>query len=104
MRYRDVAAAVEWLCSAFGFEKQTVALSDTGTVLYAQLTYGNAMLMLAPVRDTSVDQFMKQPDEIGGGEYRRPYNNCNCGGFNCYSNCNCNCACACDCNCACGDN
>ena len=42
-------------------------------------------------------------DEIGGGEYRRPYNNCNCGGFNCYSNCNCNCACACDCNCACGD-
>ncbi|MBM3548926.1 MAG: hypothetical protein FJX54_18440 [Alphaproteobacteria bacterium] len=36
-------------------------------------------------------------DEIGGGEYRRPYNNCNCGGFNCYSNCNCNCNCACDC-------
>ena len=38
-------------------------------------------------------------DEIGGSEYRRGYNNCNCGGFNCYSNCNCNCAC--DCNCAC---
>jgi uncharacterized glyoxalase superfamily protein PhnB len=73
MRYRDVAAAVEWLCSAFGFEKQTVALSDTGTVLYAQLTYGNAMLMLAPVRDTSVDQFMKQPDEIGGAETQSCY-------------------------------
>lgn len=40
-------------------------------------------------------------DEIGGGEYHRTYNNCNCGGFNCYSNCNCNCNCACDCNCAC---
>lgn len=40
-------------------------------------------------------------DEIGGAEHRRNYNNCNCGGFNCYSNCNCNCAC--DCNCACGD-
>ena len=40
-------------------------------------------------------------DEIGGGEYHRSYNNCNCGGFNCYSNCNCNCACACDCNCYC---
>jgi len=40
-------------------------------------------------------------DEIGGGEYRRNFNNCNCGGFNCYSNCNCNCNC--DCNCACGD-
>ncbi|MBM3950755.1 MAG: hypothetical protein FJ311_04805 [Rhodospirillales bacterium] len=42
-------------------------------------------------------------DEIGGAEYRRNYNNCNCGGFNCYSNCNCNCNCACDCNCACCD-
>ena len=40
-------------------------------------------------------------DEIGGGEYRRTYNNCNCGGFNCYSNCNCNCNCACDCDCNC---
>jgi hypothetical protein len=38
-------------------------------------------------------------DEIGGAEHRRNYNNCNCGGFNCYSNCNC----ACDCNCNCGD-
>lgn len=42
-------------------------------------------------------------DEIGGGEYRRNVNNCNCGGFNCYSNCNCNCACACACDCNCGD-
>jgi hypothetical protein len=38
-------------------------------------------------------------DEIGGGEYHRVYNNCNCGAFNCYTNCNCNC----DCNCNCGD-
>jgi hypothetical protein len=38
-------------------------------------------------------------DEIGGGEYHRTYNNCNCGAFNCYSNCNCNCACACNCDC-----
>lgn len=38
-------------------------------------------------------------DEIGGAEYRRDYNNCNCGSFNCYSNCNCNCACDCDCDC-----
>ncbi|MBL6941214.1 MAG: hypothetical protein ISR53_03565, partial [Rhodospirillales bacterium] len=42
-------------------------------------------------------------DEIGGGEYRRDVNNCNCGTFNCYSNCNCNCACACACACNCAD-
>ena len=38
-------------------------------------------------------------DEIGGGEYHRNYNNCNCGSFNCYTNCNCNCNCDCNCNC-----
>ncbi len=38
-------------------------------------------------------------DEIGGGEYHRSFNNCNCGGLNCYTNCNCNCDCNCNCNC-----
>lgn len=42
-------------------------------------------------------------DEIGGAEYHRNFNNCNCGSFNCYSNCNCNCNCACDCDCDCCD-
>ena len=73
MRYRDVAAAVDWLCAAFGFEKQTVASDEKGALLYAQLTFGNAMLMLAPVRDTTIDQFMKQPDEIGGAETQSCY-------------------------------
>ena len=73
MRYRDVAAAADWLCTAFGFEKQSVALSGSGAVHYAQLTFGNAMLMLAPVRNTSLDRFMKQPDETGGAETQSCY-------------------------------
>ena len=36
-------------------------------------------------------------DEIGGAEYHRNYRNCNCGGFNCYTNCNCDCNCNCNC-------
>ena len=73
MRYRDVAAAADWLCTAFGFEKQSVALSESGAVLYAQLIFGNAMLMLAPVRDAPLDRFMKQPDETGGAETQSCY-------------------------------
>ena len=68
LRYRDVAAAVDWLCAAFGFEKQTVVAGESGAIVYAQLTFGRAMLMLAPVRDTPLDKFMKQPDEVGGAE------------------------------------
>jgi uncharacterized glyoxalase superfamily protein PhnB len=73
VRYRDVAAAVEWLCTAFGFEKQTVVAGEDGAIDYAQLTCGRAMLMLAPVRDTPLDRFMKQPDEIGGAATQSCY-------------------------------
>ena len=73
MRYRDVAAASDWLCAAFGFQKHFVATSETGVVHYAQLTFGHAMLMLAPVRDTPLGKYMKQPDEIGGAETQSSY-------------------------------
>jgi uncharacterized glyoxalase superfamily protein PhnB len=73
VRYRDAAAAVDWLCKAFGFEKQTVVTSDAGAVEYAQLTCGRTMLMLAPVRDSPLDKLMKQPDEIGGAATQSCY-------------------------------
>ena len=40
---------------------------------YAQLTFGDAMLMLAPVRDIALDKYMKQPDEIDGAETQSCY-------------------------------
>jgi len=73
MRYRDVAAAADWLCAAFGFQKQTVVTGEAGATVYTQLTFGRAMLMLVPVRDTPLDKFMKQPDEIGGAETQSCY-------------------------------
>jgi len=41
------------------------------------------------------DAYYLGADEIGGGEYHRNYRNCNCGAFNCVTNCNCNCNCNC---------
>jgi uncharacterized glyoxalase superfamily protein PhnB len=73
MRYRDVAAASDWLCAAFGFQKQLAATGDTGVVHYAQLTFGDAILMLAQVRETALENYMKQPDEIGGAETQSCY-------------------------------
>jgi uncharacterized glyoxalase superfamily protein PhnB len=73
LRYRDVAAASDWPCAAFGFHKHLVATSETGMVDYAQLIFGDAMLMLAPVRDFALDKYMKQPDEIGGAETQSCY-------------------------------
>jgi uncharacterized glyoxalase superfamily protein PhnB len=68
VRYRDVAAATEWLCKAFGFEQQRLVKDASGAVLYAQLTFGNGMVMVAPIQETAFGKLMVQPDEIGGVE------------------------------------
>jgi hypothetical protein len=41
------------------------------------------------------DAYYEAANEIGGSEQRRNFRNCNCGAFNCRTNCNCNCACRC---------
>jgi len=68
LRYRDVAAAIDWLCNAFGFEKHQVVSGDNGAVRYAELTFGNGMIMLGPVEDSGLDKFMTQPADTGGAE------------------------------------
>ena len=46
MRYRDAAAAIDWLCHAFGFERHLVVPGPNGTIAHAELTYRNGMIML----------------------------------------------------------
>ena len=66
LRYRNAPAAIEWLCRAFGFEKHMVH-AEGEVVHHAQLTFGNGMIMLGSVDQTSAwGQRMVQPDEVGG--------------------------------------
>jgi len=73
MRYRDVAGAIAWLGRAFGFQEHHVVRCEDGSILYAVLTFANAMIMLGSVRSTEFDGLMKQPDEIGGAETQSCY-------------------------------
>jgi len=66
MRYRDAAAAIEWLCNAFGFEKHLVVPGENGGIAHAQLSFGNGMIMLGSARDDEFGQWVKPPREIGG--------------------------------------
>ena len=68
LRYRDLAAAIDWLCNAFGFEAHHVVAAEDGTIQYAELTYGSGMIMLAPVVDKDLDGLMTQPADTGGAE------------------------------------
>lgn len=65
MRYRDASAAIDWLCTTFGFEATLVVPNDDGSIAHAQLSFGNGMIMLASVFDTEFGRLMKQPSEIG---------------------------------------
>ncbi len=46
LAYRDPAAAIAWLCRAFGFSEQTVARAEDGAIKHAELAYGDGIVML----------------------------------------------------------
>jgi len=66
MRYKDAPAAIEWLCSAFGFEKHLVVTGENGAIVHAQLRFGNAMIMLGSERDNEYGKFVKTPKDLDG--------------------------------------
>jgi len=73
MRYHDAAAAVEWLCRAFGFEKSLVVAGENDTVVHAELTFGNGMIMLGQARDDEYGKLVKLPRDLGGAGSQSPY-------------------------------
>lgn len=72
LRYRDALKMIDWLCSAFGFEKHAVH-ADGDTVHHAQLTFGNGMIMLASADSASEwGRQIAQPGDIGNRETQSP--------------------------------
>jgi len=59
MRYKNALKAIEWLCKAFGFEKHVVVPGENGTIVHAQLRFGNAMIMLGSENDNEYGKFVK---------------------------------------------
>lgn len=49
LRYRDGAAAIDWLCAAFGFARKMVVPAEGGKIAHAELTLDNGMIMLGDV-------------------------------------------------------
>lgn len=73
LKYHDAVSAIEFLCTAFGFEKMLVVPGDGGTIAHAQLSYGNGMIMLGSVGDTEFDELQKPPRDVGGVGTQSPY-------------------------------
>jgi uncharacterized glyoxalase superfamily protein PhnB len=45
--YKDAAAAIDWLCAAFGFEIQLKVEGENGRIEHSELKYGDGLLMVA---------------------------------------------------------
>lgn len=66
MRYKDAPAAIEWLCKAFRFEKHLVVEGEDGSIAHAQLTFGQAMIMLGSDNDNAYGKHFKTPGDLDG--------------------------------------
>jgi len=74
LRYRDAPAMIAWLRDAFGFEKRMVVDGENGTIAHAQLTFGNAMIMLSSERgDDDFGQLQAPPDTPSSRVTQSPY-------------------------------
>ena len=70
MHYHNAPAAIEWLCSVFGFEKRAVYPGPDNTIMHAELTLGGGMIMLGSINDKPPRRHMKLPVELGGAQTR----------------------------------
>jgi uncharacterized glyoxalase superfamily protein PhnB len=70
LKYEDAPAAIEFLCNAFGFERNAVYAdpNDASIIHHAQLVLGEAMVMLSSaVPGERMDLFRwKTPRQAGG--------------------------------------
>lgn len=74
MRYEDAPAAIEWLCRAFGFRRHLVVPGERGSILHAQLSFGNGMIMLGSISNHGeFGQYVKTPRQAGSLATQSPY-------------------------------
>lgn len=66
LQYQDAPAAIEFLCKAFGFERNAVYAGEGGGIDHAQLTLGNGMVMLASANDGDYGKLLVHPRAAGG--------------------------------------
>jgi uncharacterized glyoxalase superfamily protein PhnB len=70
--YDDPAAAIDWLCTAFGFEVRLKIEGDDGDIVHSELTYAEGLIMVGGTgrRDTAKEAWQAHqvsPRSISGG-------------------------------------
>ncbi len=66
LRYENAPRMIEWLCDTFGFVRHMVVDDGAGGIAHAQLTFGNAMIMLGSARDDDFGTLQSTARAVGG--------------------------------------
>jgi uncharacterized glyoxalase superfamily protein PhnB len=64
--YEDAAAAIDWLCDAFGFEVRLKIEGEGGRTEHSELTYEGGLIMVGQTGGRADREFCKSPREVGG--------------------------------------
>jgi uncharacterized glyoxalase superfamily protein PhnB len=64
--YEDASRAIDWLCSAFGFELQLKVMGDDGIVHHSELVFGGGLIMIGDARRTEKFAYRRSPTQIDG--------------------------------------
>lgn len=64
IRYRDAAAAIDWLTNAFGFEEALSIPGEHGGIVHAQMIFEGGRIMLSHLRADELG--VKAPSQAGG--------------------------------------
>ena len=62
--YEDPAAAIDWLCRAFGFEVQLKVEGEGGEIVHSELVFGGGMVMVGGEKERF--PWAKPPTKAGG--------------------------------------
>lgn len=68
--YDDAAAAIDWLCRAFGFEVRLKVEGEGGRIEHSQLTFGDGLIMVGQAEGASAPsgatRAARSPRSVGG--------------------------------------
>jgi uncharacterized glyoxalase superfamily protein PhnB len=64
--YDDPAAAIDWLCRAFGFEVQLKVEGEGGRIEHSELVFGGGLVMVSGTDKPERFPYRRSPKQIGG--------------------------------------
>ncbi|MGH6815994.1 MAG: VOC family protein [Hyphomicrobiaceae bacterium] len=73
VRYRDVAAAIDWLSKAFGCERHLVVTDNGGAIKHATLKFGNSTIRLDPLQKPEPGKIVSIAENTYGRAQNRSF-------------------------------